>query len=137
MLHYLQGLPHFFAYLLSALGMLVAFMYCYSRLTPHHEWTLIREGNAAAARAYGGSILGFTLPLYSAMANSISYLDFILWGIVAFGVQIATFFGLKLVLRRQGESLSQHITEGHQAYGTLVGSISIAVGLINAASMTW
>ena len=61
------------------------------------------------------------------MAHSISYIDFILWGVVAFGVQIATFFGLKLFLRRQGESLSQHITEGHQAYGTLVGSISITV----------
>ena len=137
MLHYLQGLPSFFAYLLGALALLVAFMYCYSRLTPHHEWALIRAGNAAAATAYGGSILGFTLPLYSAMAHSISYIDFILWGVVAFGVQIATFFGLKPFLRRQGESLSQHITEGHQAYGTLVGSISIAVGLINAASMTW
>ena len=137
MLHYLQGLPHFFAYLIGALGLLVAFMYCYSRLTPHHEWTLIREGNAAAARAYAGSILGFTIPLYSAMANSVSYIDFILWGVIAFGVQLATFFGLKLFLRQQGESLSQHINEGHQAYGTLVGSISIAVGLINAASMTW
>ena len=49
MLHYLQGLPSFFAYLLGALALLVAFMYCYSRLTPHHEWALIRAGNAAAA----------------------------------------------------------------------------------------
>ena len=53
MLHYLQGLPSFFAYLLGALALLVAFMYCYSRLTPHHEWALIRAGNAAAATAYG------------------------------------------------------------------------------------
>ena len=51
MLHYLQGLPSFFAYLLGALALLVAFMYCYSRLTPHHEWALIRAGNAAAATA--------------------------------------------------------------------------------------
>lgn len=136
-MQYLQGLPHFLGYLIGALVLLIAFMYCYSRITPHHEWTLIREGNAAAATAYAGSIVGFTLPLYSAMANSISFIDFLLWGIIAFGVQLATFFGLKMMLKKQGESLSLHITEGHMAYGILVGSVSIAVGLINAASMTW
>ncbi|MCS2611204.1 DUF350 domain-containing protein [Halomonas dongshanensis] len=137
MLDYLQGLPHFFAYLIGALILLAAFMYCYSRITPHNEWKLIREGNTAAALAYGGSILGFTLPLYSAMANSVSYLDFTLWGLIAFGVQLAAFFGLKLFLKQQGESLSLHITEGHTAYGILAASVSLAVGLINAASMTW
>lgn len=136
-MNYLQGLPHFLGYLIGALILLGAFMYCYSRITPHKEWLLIRQGNAAAATAYGGSILGFTLPLYSAMANSISFIDFVLWGVIAFGVQLATFFGLKVMLKSQGESLSTHISEGHMAYGILVGSICIAVGLLNAASMTW
>ncbi|WP_447527660.1 MULTISPECIES: DUF350 domain-containing protein [unclassified Vreelandella] len=136
-MNYLQGLPHFLGYLIGALILLGAFMYCYSRITPHKEWQLIRQGNAAASTAYAGSILGFTLPLYSAMANSISFIDFLLWGVIAFGVQLATFFGLKVVLKNQGESLSTHISEGHMAYGILVGSICIAVGLLNAASMTW
>ncbi len=135
--HYLQGLPFFFAYLFGAIILLAAFMFCYSLITPHHEWTLIRQGNAAAAAAYGGSILGFTIPLYSAMANSVSFIDFLLWGIIAFFVQLATFFGFKLFLRKQGESLSQHITEGHHAYGILVATVSVSVGLLNAASMTW
>ena len=60
-----------------------------------------------------------------------------LWGVVAFIVQLATFFAVKLFLRKQGESLSQHITEGHQAYGILMASVAVAVGLLNAASMTW
>ncbi|WP_404471889.1 DUF350 domain-containing protein [Vreelandella venusta] len=137
MVNYLYGLPSFIAYLVTAIVLLTAFMYCYSRMTPHHEWTLIREGNAAAAAAYGGSILGFTIPLYSAMAHSINFIDFVLWGIVAFIVQLATFFAVKLFLRKQGESLSQHITEGHNAYGILMASVAIAVGLLNAASMTW
>ncbi|MFI0473812.1 MULTISPECIES: DUF350 domain-containing protein [unclassified Halomonas] len=136
-MNYLQGLPHFLGYLIGALILLGAFMYCYSRITPHKEWALIRQGNAAAATAYAGSIIGFTLPLYSAMANSINFIDFLLWGVIAFGVQLATFFGLKVVLQNQGESLSTHINEGHMAYGILVGSICIAVGLLNAASMTW
>tara|TARA_R110002049_G_scaffold18010_1_gene69347 strand:- start:8714 stop:9127 length:414 start_codon:yes stop_codon:yes gene_type:complete len=137
MVNYLYGLPSFIAYLVTAIVLLAAFMYCYSRITPHHEWTLIREGNAAAASAYGGSILGFTIPLYSAMAHSINFIDFVLWGVIAFIVQLATFFAVKLFLRKQGESLSQHITEGHQAYGILMASVAVAVGLLNAASMTW
>ncbi len=134
---YLQGLPLFFLYLSIAVLLLVTFMICYSKLTPHHEWSLIRQGNTAASIAYGGSILGFVIPLHSAMSHSVSLLDFVLWGVVAFVVQLATFFTIKLVLRRSGESLAQHITEDHRAYGILVASVSVAVGLLNAASMAW
>lgn len=134
---YLSGLPAFFAYLLTAALLLVIFMVAYSRITPHHEWTLIREGNVAAALAFSGATLGFTIPLYSAMANSVSYVDFIAWGIIAFFVQIVTFFVIKVFLKSRGESLSSHITEGHVAYGLLAGTIALAIGLLNAASMVW
>ncbi|CAM3835469.1 DUF350 domain-containing protein [Vreelandella rituensis] len=134
---YLSGLPAFFAYLATAAIMLVLFMMAYSKITPHKEWALIREGNAAAATAFAGAILGFTIPLYSAMANSVGFIDFILWGIVAFFVQLVTFFAIKGVLRRQGESLSTHIADNHIAYGILSGAIAVAIGLLNAASMVW
>lgn len=134
---YLSGLPAFFAYLITAGIMLALFLAAYSAITPHHEWKLIREGNSAAAAAYGGATIGFTIPLYSAMANSVSFIDFIAWGIVAFVVQIITFFVVKLVLKLKKESLSTHITEGHVAYGVFAASIFIAVGMLNAASMVW
>ncbi|WP_202932476.1 DUF350 domain-containing protein [Vreelandella alkaliphila] len=134
---YLAGLPAFFAYLITAAILLVAFMAAYSKITPHHEWQLIQEGNAAAATAFGGATLGFTIPLYSAMANSVSFIDFIAWGIIAFIVQLVTFFAIKLVLKSKGQSLSGHITDGHMAYGIFAATIAIAVGLLNAASMIW
>lgn len=34
MVNYLYGLPSFIAYLVTAILLLAAFMYCYSRLTP-------------------------------------------------------------------------------------------------------
>lgn len=135
--HYLAGLPAFFTYLIVSVVMLGLFMMLYSKLTPHHEWKLMRQQNTAAAAAFSGAIIGFTLPLYSAMANSVSLVDFILWGIVAFIVQMVTFVVIKLVLRLQGENLSTHIAANHIAYGILSGAISLAVGLLNAASMTW
>lgn len=134
---YLAGLPLFFLYLIAAIVLLCLFMVCYSRLTPHHEWSLIRQGNTAASVAYGGSILGFVIPLSSSMTHSVSIIDFVLWGLVAFVVQIVTFFSIKGVVRGFGESLSNHITEDHLAYGVLVASVSISVGLLNAASMSW
>ncbi|MGR2738716.1 DUF350 domain-containing protein [Billgrantia sp. Q4P2] len=134
---YLSGLPLFFLYLVTAVILLSLFMVCYSRLTPHHEWSLIRQGNVAASVAYGGSILGFVMPLSSIMTHSVSIIDFLLWGLVAFIVQIVTFFVIKGVVRVSGESLSKHITDNHLAYGILVASISIGVGMLNAASMSW
>ncbi|MFG6177853.1 DUF350 domain-containing protein [Halomonas sp. THAF12] len=136
-MNYLAGLPAFLCYLIVGVAMLVLFMFCYSKATPHQEWKLIQAGNTAASAAYGGAILGFTIPLYSAMSHSVSLVDFILWGIVAFVVQIVTFFATKGVLKIQGESLSTHISEAHVAYGVLSGSIAVAVGLLNAAAMTW
>lgn len=134
---YLTGFPAFAAYLAISLGMLVAFMAVYSLLTPHHEWTLMRQGNIAAAIAYGGTTIGFALPLYSAMANAMSLKDFMLWSVISAAVQIMTFFAIRIVLRLQNERLSNHISEGHLAYGILVACISIAAGILNAAAMTY
>ncbi|MDP3536322.1 MAG: DUF350 domain-containing protein [Halomonas sp.] len=134
---YMSGLPAFFTYLVTAAIMLALFLAAYSAITPHHEWKLIREGNTAAATAYAGATIGFTIPLFSAMSQSVSFIDFIAWGVVAFIVQIVTFFVVKLVLKVKGESLSTHITEGHVAYGVFAAGIFVAIGFLNAASMVW
>lgn len=134
---YLTGLPAFLGYLITAALLLAIFLAIYSKATPHKEWVLIKEGNIAAALAFSGATLGFTVPLYSAMTNSVAYIDFILWAMVALLVQIVTFFVIKAVLKTKGESLSSHITEGHVAYGILAGTIALAVGILNAASMVW
>src|SRR5690606_11056618 len=52
----------------------------YSLLTPHKEIQQIREGNSAAAVAYGGVIIGLALPLASAMAGSTSWREVLVWG---------------------------------------------------------
>ena len=62
---YLTGLPNFLAYFGVAIALLLIFSVVYARLTPHHEFALIRENKSAAAIAFGGSLLGFVLPLFS------------------------------------------------------------------------
>ena len=129
----LQGLPAFMAYFGLAIGLTVIYLLVYTRLTPQHEFTLIRLNNNAAATALGGSLLGFALPLHSAITNAIGLLDCALWGMVALIVQIATFIVLRLAL----SGLPDRIARGEQSAANFVASTSIAVGLLNAASMTF
>jgi putative membrane protein len=130
---YLAGLPAFLAYFGIAVLLLAAFAYLYTHATPYKEWQLIKANNPAAAVAYGGSILGFVLPLHSAISNSVNLIDCVLWGIVALVVQIATFFIVRLLIR----DLPARIERGEIASGIFVAALSMAVGVLNAASMTY
>ncbi len=125
----LQGLPTFLAYFGVAIGLTLLYLLVYTTLTPQREFTLIRLNNNAAATALGGSLLGFALPLHSAITK----LDCALWGLVALAVQVATFVVLRLVLR----GLPDRIARGEQAAANFVATTSITVGLLNSASMTY
>ena len=65
-------------------------------VTPHPEIKLIRENNMAASLAFAGSLIGFCLPLASAIANSAALVDCVVWGGIALVVQIAIFFLVRL-----------------------------------------
>ncbi len=129
----LTGVPAFLAYFTLALALTFLYLYLYTLLTPQREFTLIRLNNSAAATALGGSLLGFALPLHGAITNAISLVDCALWGLIALAIQVLTFLVLRLVLN----GLPDRIARGEQAAGTFVAAVSIAVGLLNAASMTY
>jgi putative membrane protein len=129
----LQGLPTFLAYFGLAIGLLLLYLFLYTLLTPQQEWVLIRLNNHAAANALGGSLIGFALPLHAAITHAISLLDCALWGLVALVIQVLTFMVLRLVLR----GLPERIARGERAAASLVASVSISIGLLNAAAMTY
>jgi putative membrane protein len=126
------GLPAFLTYFAIAIVLLLLFGVIYTRLTAHDEFALIRQGNSAAAVALGGSLVAFVLPLCSAIVHSVSLVDFVIWGLIALAIQIATFFGVRILL----PNLSQRISNDEMAAGLFVALTSIAVGAINAACMT-
>lgn len=129
----IAGLPAFLAYFGTSIAMLVAFVVVYIRLTPHHEFALIKANNSAAAMAFGGAFIGFILPLASAMANSVSLFDFMVWGAVAFVVQVVAHFAKRIAIR----DLPARISANETAAGAFAGIVSLGVGLLNAASMTY
>lgn len=66
----IKGVVPFLSYFVAAALLLAAFLAIYGRITPYAEFVLIRQGNSAAAISLSGAMLGFALPLASAIAHS-------------------------------------------------------------------
>ena len=128
----LAGLPWFLAYLATAVVLTLVYVVIYMWVTPHSEIKLIRENNLAASLAFAGSLVGFCLPLASAIANSVALVDCVVWGAIALVVQIAIFFIVRLPIPK----ISERIENGETASGLWLGTASLAGGILNAASMT-
>ena len=86
----LATLPNFLIYFVASLILTALFLLIYTRVTPYREWALIRAGNNAAAVSLSGAAIGFILPLASAITHSVSWLDMVVWSVVAMIVQLAT-----------------------------------------------
>ena len=65
----LNGIPPFLAYFAVAIALVLIFVRIYTWVTPQDELTLIRANNPAAALAFGGALIGFALPLSSAITS--------------------------------------------------------------------
>lgn len=131
----LAGLLGFVAYFAISLVMLVVFKYVYTWVTPHDEWKLVKEDkNTAAAIGLVGAVIGFALALASAATNSVSLMDFVIWGVVALLAQTLAFAIVRFLLMPR---IVQRINDGEVAAGIVLGGTSVAVGLLNAACMTY
>ena len=111
----------------------VAFKLIYQWVTPYNEAKLIREGNVAAAMALGGALVGYVLPLASALSNTHSLVEFCAWAALSGVIQIAAFTLIRMVVMKD---VSARIERGEIAAGVYMMSISLAVGVLNAACMT-
>ena len=91
----------FISFFLTALALVIVFLYLYAIVTPYDDYKLIfEENNTAAALGFGGAIIGVAIPMYSALTNSISYIDFAIWGGVAIIIQLIFAF---IVTRLNGK----------------------------------
>ncbi|RBQ30176.1 DUF350 domain-containing protein [Aliarcobacter vitoriensis] len=126
----------FLGFFFTAIVLVVAFLYLYAIVTPYDDYNLIfEENNIAAALGFGGAIIGVSIPLYSALENSVSYLDFAFWGAVAIVIQLVFAF---VVTRISGKfSFNEKINKGVVPVGILMAFLSISIGLLNAGSMSY
>lgn len=131
---FLYGAGHFVLAFGVACLLLAVFKRLYQMSTPYDEAGLIAQGNVAAAVALGGAIVGFALPLASALTQTADPVEFVAWAILAGIVQVLA----SLVVRRfVVRDMTARIEAGNVASGTYLAATSIGVGLLNAASMTY
>lgn len=131
----LTAVLNFSLYFAISIVLLIIFKFVYALVTPHDEWKLIKEDqNVAAALGFGGAIIGFSLALGSAAENSVSIIDFATWGVIAL---IAQAFAFALVRFGFMPKIVQRIEDNEVSAGVMLGAMNIAIGLLNAACMSY
>ena len=132
-MHFTQGLADFATYFGMGLGFMVLYVVLYLYATPHREITLIRGDNLPAAVVLAGALLGFAVPLASALRIASGLLDVAAWAFMALVAQLVAYALVALVLK----DFSKRINRGEMAAAVLAASIHLGVGLLNSAAMSF
>ncbi|NQE62637.1 DUF350 domain-containing protein [Caulobacter sp. RHG1] len=128
-----QGATAFLMAFVAAGLFTLAFKYIYQWVTPYNEKELIRQGNMTAAIALAGALIGYVLPLASALSHTFSLIEFSAWATLAGVIQIAVFAGVRFIAL---QDIKARVENNEVSIGVYMAGISIAVGLLNAACMT-
>ena len=128
----LAGLPAFLTYFCVSVAVVVGYIYVYTWITPHDELELINKNVPGAAISLGLSLVGFSLPVASAIAHAANIVDCIIWSVIALVVQIVVFFIVKIPI----PDLPKRIAQGELAPAIWLGLASLAAGVLSAASMS-
>lgn len=129
---FISGFDDFLIQLGAALGMFAVALIIYVLLTPHKELKLIQEGNASAALAFGGIVLGLAIPLGACLAHSFGLIDLVIWGVMTLLLQLIAFRFVDFILH----GLPRRIAEGDVAAALVVVSFKIGIGLIVAGAVS-
>lgn len=122
----------YLTYLGTGALLIAMFMALYELVTPYRELKLIREGNTAAALCFAGAMVGFTLTLASSAIHSATLGQFVLWGLLAGVTQFVAYFLAAAVVG----NLKQRIENDNIAAGIATFSTAVALGILNAASLS-
>jgi putative membrane protein len=134
-LNSISGLGNFALYFAVSILLLFVFKVIYAFVTPHDEWELVKvRKNQAAAIGFGGAIIGFSIALAGAVDNSESLVDFAVWGVVAIIAQSLAFALLRFTFMPK---IAERIDQNEVSAGTILAAVSISVGLLNAACMSY
>lgn len=127
------NLPEFLLFFTMAAALTAVYLFVYTMATAHNEFALIRQNVVSAALSLGLSLVGFALPLSSAVVYANTVVDLAIWGGVAMAVQIAAYFIVRVIM----PNLSQRIAAGELSAAIFLGAVSLAAGILNASAMTF
>lgn len=128
----MPAILNYLLHLATAVALVMVYFVIYTRMTPYDEVTLIRKGNTAAALSLGGTLIGFALPIASALLHTPDYYQFAAWAGGAMLVQLMVF---QVATRLLSMSKDQ-IESDNSAFGGLLGALSVSIGLVNAGAIS-
>ncbi|MDV2885476.1 DUF350 domain-containing protein [Alkalihalophilus pseudofirmus] len=135
-LYYLQTFDHFLIYLATSFILFLIGTYIFKRLTPYSERDLIRAGNVAVSLKLLGKMAGLVVVLQSAIRSSINLVDLAIWALIAIIIQVLLHFVLEHAFTRN-TNLANEVEKGNVAVGLFLGGISVLVGIIVAATISY
>jgi len=126
----------FLLYLAVSLALLLVGLFLMEITTKVKEFALMAKGNKAASYVLGGRLLGLAIVLYSALANSISLVDMVIWGAVGIAAQIIVFYLTEWLTPRRF-NVSQNIEDDNRAVGLFLLLLSVSIGIVIAGCLTY
>jgi putative membrane protein len=133
MAHYLTNLPAFLLWWGIGAGLLAIFGALYVAITPLNELKLIRAGNVSVSIIFSGALLGYVLPVASAIIHGVDIIDLALWGFIAMLVQCVVYLALRLLVPR----LNEELIADNRAVALMGATICVVAGILNAAAMSY
>jgi putative membrane protein len=123
---------NYLLHLFTAAALVLVFFVVYVRVTPYDEVLLIRQGNRAAALSLGGTLIGFSVTIASALMHTADYYQFAGWAVGAMIVQVLVFAVTTSLLKMSKDQ----IEADNRAFGGLLGAISLSIGIVNAGCIS-
>ena len=125
------GFPATLAHAAVSLILLGLGAVVYALMSPHREIQEIRDGNAAAAVSFGGTLIGLAVPLAFSLTASTSIEELAIWGVAIVAVQLLLFRIVDFVLK----GLPQRVQEGEIPAAVVLVSAKLACALVLAAAV--
>jgi putative membrane protein len=126
---------NFLAYVGVALALWGVGIFLMEITTKNKEWELIKNGNKTAAYVFLGRIVGLAIVLFSAVSNSISLLDLLIWGAIGIIAQIIFFYLAEWLTPKF--NITKAIDDNIESVGILLMGLSISIGIIIAGCLTY
>lgn len=127
-----ETLPLYLTFVGASVALLAVALLAYTLITPYREWALIRQGNSAAATSMGGTAIGMAIALSSVARGTYSVAELLMWGGVALVCQLLVFVAVCFLL----PGFRKGIEADKLGYGVTLGTLSIAMGILNAGALS-
>jgi putative membrane protein len=125
----------FLSYAGASLLLLFIGLLLFELTTKNEKFKMIGQGNAAAAMVIGGKMLGLAIVIGSAVANSISLVDMMIWGVIGIIVQILAHILAEVATIRF--SIREAIDKDNRAVGVFLLLMSVSIGWVIAQCLTY